>query len=494
MAARTTDIKKEVSMECESIILQGGTVVCEHEVLPHHDVVVVGGRIEAIRPSTAGGHFSGREAVRFPGREDLGEMSLIDSAQSIIDEAAGFGDDLWPTGQGLRQGPQGPQDGPRQGPIVVDARGCYVLPGIIDIHSDFIESVASPRPGVVMDLSAALYKAERELVAHGVTTIYHSLSIYQSTVFDHKPIRSFENVSALIALIQAMRQGEERDHLIRHRLHLRVEVDAFNMYEAVKDYLSRGLIDLLSFMDHTPGQGQYADLKVYGDTLKGYRNLSDEDVARIIAEKQAADKLSMAQLLELSRMARAQGIALASHDDDSCEKLDLMEQLETSISEFPITLDVAQSARKRGMHTLAGAPNVLLGRSHSANLSAREAVCADMVDVLCSDYYPAALLSSAFILHRHCGIGLARAVALISINPARAVRLDKDFGSIAVGKRADMLCVREIGGDIPVVAQAFVGGRCVHQSHYPQFEAPLEGGHEGPGAGVRAVREEAEVR
>jgi alpha-D-ribose 1-methylphosphonate 5-triphosphate diphosphatase len=130
------------------------------------------------------------------------------------------------------------------------------------------------------------------------------------------------------------------------------------------------------------------------------------------------------------------------------------------------------------MHTLAGAPNVLLGRSHSSNLSAREAVCANLVDVLCSDYYPAALLNAAFILHHECGIDLARAIALITINPARAVHLDKEFGSISIGKRADILLVREIGENTPVVSQAFVGGHCVYQSHYPQFASSSESEHE----------------
>ena len=139
------------------------------------------------------------------------------------------------------------------------------------------------------------------------------------------------------------------------------------------------------------------------------------------------------------------------------------------------------------MHTIAGAPNVMLGHSHSGNLSAREAVQAGAIDVLCSDYYPAALLDAVFTLRDQCGLDIAKAFALVTINPAKAAGIADEVGSIAVGKRADVLLVREIscgegegsgehpvaGPDgrvartMPVVTRAFVGGRSVFRSHYP---------------------------
>ena len=456
-------------MEGKPLILRGGTVVCEHEVLANHDVVIEEGRITAVRPSGA-----------------CPSLGLIESAQSIIDAAA---DHTGRTGESSPDAKDRTREPSPDAPVVIDAKGCYVVPGIIDIHSDYIESVASPRPNVILNLASSLFEAERELVAHGVTTIYHSLSLYQQKIFDHKPIRNFENVSALIGHIQALRTGEERNHLIRHRLHLRVEIDAVDLFEAIKGYLAGGVLDLISFMDHTPGQGQYADLKVFGTIMKGYRDISDEAIAEIVTSQQASSKLSLEQMVMLSRMAREQGIAVASHDDDTCEKLDLMEQVGTSISEFPITLAVAKSARERGMHTLAGAPNVVAGRSHSDNLSAREAVCDGLVDILCSDYYPASLLSAVFTLHQDCKIGLAQAFALVSLNPARAVHLDKEFGSIATGKRADVLLVRELEDGTPVVTQSFVGGHRVYQSYYPQFVPGIE----GEAATIDAQRETVSV-
>ncbi len=427
-------------MDANSCIIRGGTVVCADRVLPGHDVVIVDGRIAAVEPTPAD-----------------------------------------------RDGDFGPQPDAVMGMLpVVDARGAYVVPGLVDIHSDYVENVASPRPSVVMDLATSLYKADRELVSHGVTTIYHSLSVYGAHIFDHKPIRDFGNVSALIERVAGMRATEERDHLIRHRLHMRVELDSVDLYDEVEGYLRSGKVDLVSFMDHTPGQGQYRDLLLFGDTLKGYRDVTDEEVRDIIRMQQESEKLTYAQITQLAAIARERGVSIASHDDDSEEKLAFMDGLEASISEFPITLDIARAARARGMHAVAGAPNVLLGRSHSGNLSAREAVAAGAVDVLCSDYYPAALLDAVFVLHRTCDIDLARAFSLVSVNPAKAAGIADEVGSIAVGKRADVLLVREIacertGGQgaprtMPAVTRAFVGGRSVFRSHYP--DQPLGYGRE----------------
>lgn len=382
-------------MDTDSCIIRGGTVVCADRVLPDCDVVVIDGRIAAIEPV---------------GASDFDAQP--DATMGVLP--------------------------------VVDARGAYVVPGLIDIHSDYVENVASPRPSVVMDLSTSLYKADRELVSHGVTTIFHSLSVYGAHVFDHKPIRDFGNVSALIDRVAALRAGEERDHLIRHRLHMRVELDSVDLYDDIESFLRSGKVDLVSFMDHTPGQGQYRDLLVFGDTLKGYRDVSDEDVRDIVRQQQESQKLTYAQITALASVARERGVSIASHDDDSEDKLAFMDGLEATISEFPISLDIARAARARGMHTIAGAPNVMLGHSHSGNLSAREAVQAGAIDVLCSDYYPAALLDAVFTLRDQCGLDIAKAFALVTINPAKAAGIADEVGSIAVGKRADVLLVREI--------------------------------------------------
>jgi len=352
---------------------------------------------------------------------------------------------------------------PLSGDEVIDASGAWVLPGLVDIHADYIEHMAAPRPTAVMDFGVSLREAERELLTHGITTMFHSLSFYGSTDFGTNPVRSAENSRRLIDLIH---QSHHAEHQIRHRFHARYEIDNVGRVEELKALMVEGKVHLLSFMDHSPGQGQYRDLELYKLILKGYRNLADGEAERLIAESQGRAKVPFETLKQVADLARKLGIALASHDDDTVEKLDVVQALGSTISEFPITLEVAAEAHRRGLHTVAGAPNVLLGGSHSGNLSAAEAIVAGSVDVLCSDYYPASMLHAVFLLHREKGVALAEAVRLVTLNPARAVGLGDEIGSIEVGKRADVLVVRTHDDGFPYVAEAVVEGHRLLSSGY----------------------------
>ena len=343
-----------------------------------------------------------------------------------------------------------------EGDELIDASGSWVFPGFLDIHADYIEHMAAPRPTSLMGFSLSLREAERELLTHGITTMFHSLSFYGSTDFGSNPIRSAENSRKLIDLIH---RSHHSDHLIRHRFHARFEIDNVERIDELKGLITDGKVHLLSFMDHSPGQGQYRDLELYKLILKGYRNLGEGEADQLIQTSQNRAKVPFETLREIAALAREAGIAVASHDDDTVEKLDVVQALGSTISEFPITLEVAAEAKRRGLHTVAGAPNVLLGGSHSGNLSAAEAIMQGSVDVLCSDYYPASMLHAVFQLHREKGLPLADMTRLVTLNPARAVGLGDELGSLEVGKRADVLVVRTLSDGFPHVANAIVDGR-----------------------------------
>ena len=136
----------------------------------------------------------------------------------------------------------------------VDLRGRFVLPGMVDIHSDMIESYIQPRSTAVMDFEMGLREAERVLASCGITTMFHSISMFREGTWDVKQIRQAPQVRKLAALIGRYRH-EKR--LIRHRYHLRYEIDNLACYDDVMEMMEEGLVDLLSFMDHSPGQGQY---------------------------------------------------------------------------------------------------------------------------------------------------------------------------------------------------------------------------------------------
>ena len=350
--------------------------------------------------------------------------------------------------------------------LCLDARGGYIMPGFIDIHSDYIEGILQPRPTCLMEFETGLREAEKQLLGHGVTTIYHSLSLMNGSGANGRHgFRNRENLEKLVRLIRDFHEGY---HLIRHRFHARYEIDNLDVYDYLASLIKSGAVHLLSFMDHTPGQGQYRDLEVYAKLYTSWKDTanSEKSMEEILAEAKNKPVASHEMLKSLAALARERNIPLASHDDDTLEKLSLMKnEYGACISEFPIELEVAKKAHDEGIQVAVGAPNVMIGKSHSGNLSALEAIKAGVADILCSDYYPSSLLHSTFKLEEDRILSLPAAVRMVSLNPAKAMGIDADYGSVEAGKKADLLVVRKIEGK-PMVYTCFIDGRTVLQFEY----------------------------
>lgn len=344
----------------------------------------------------------------------------------------------------------------------IDVKGSYIAPGFVDVHSDYIENMASPRPTSIMDFNISLREAEKVLLNNGITTMFHSLSFYGLDLFENKPVRKRENV---IKLMDVINKTHNEKHLIRHRFHARVEIDSIDEVENIKNYIKEGNVHLLSFMDHTPGQGQYSDIDTYRKILKGYKNVSDSEIDDMVEARRNKTTITVDVMKEMAELAKERNIAIASHDDDSVEKIEFVEELGATISEFPITMDVARAAQEKGMLTIAGAPNVLLGKSHAGNLSAAEAIKEKCIDILCSDYYPAAMLHSIFKLNENYDIDLCEAFKYVTINPAKAVKMDNVIGSIKEGKKADLLIIEKLD-EVPVITSVFVDGKLMSRINY----------------------------
>lgn len=343
---------------------------------------------------------------------------------------------------------------------VVNAYGGYVTPGFIDMHSDHIEAMAAPRPSSIMDMELAVYEFEKECCTHGITTMFHSVSIWEGV--GASPMRRPELVKQLADIIE---KSHSQLHLIHHRFHMRFEIDNQEQFPLMLDYLRQKRVHLISFMDHTPGQGQYRNIEVYKNYVRNARHISDEDVEAEVNRRMNSEKLTLENIREAASLAQEQGISIASHDDDTKEKLDVVQSLGATISEFPITLEVAKEAKRRGMYTVVGAPNILLGGSHSGNMNAADAIVSAAADVLCSDYYPASLLHAVFQMTKQ-GQRLQDMIAMVTIQPARATGIDQDYGSIEKGKKADLLIIRTLPNDLPAITEVFVDGMCIAQNHY----------------------------
>ena len=340
---------------------------------------------------------------------------------------------------------------------IVDAHKRFIMPGIIDMHSDKIEQYIQPRLTSLLDFEFALKTCERDLLGAGITTMYHSISLFKGEEFGKGLLSSKENVQRIADLIATI---HTRYHLIHHRLHLRIEIDNFEALDIVRDMIDQGVVHLVSFMDHSPGQGQYRNLEIYQRAVIKFDGKSVDEIGmdNLMEYHKNKETLSLSQMRELAEFAHEKGIAVASHDDDTSEKLAVNKQLRVDISEFPVSLEIAKDAKEHGFYTVVGSANILRGSSHSGNLSATEAILNDCGDIICSDYYPAAVLSSVFHMNEKFGVALPEMVRKVSLNPAKALRIDDEYGSIEAGKRADLLIVDLLDG-YPVITHAFVDGK-----------------------------------
>ncbi len=406
---------------------------------------------------------------------------MIRNATVVLKDRVLNSGSVWIHGNRIQEISEKP-DFAQQAPLAkqIDAEGAYLMPGFIDIHSDNIETVIQPRPQSMIDFELAMREQEKQLVNQGITTMFHSLTIMDVEALDEQKtakkaqMRSPENLKRLVGLIRTFHEG---DHLIRHRFHCRYEITNTVGYAMLLDFIRNRDMQLLSFMDHTPGQGQYRDLEFFKDQVMSPEH-SDQEKARLIQERMNQTKLTAEQLAQAADMAEEAGIPIASHDDDSSEKLDYVtNSLHAQICEFPVELAVAKDAHSRGMQVVVGATNILMGRSHSNNLSALEAIKNGCADILVSDYFPAAILHAVFQLYEQGICSLPEAVNMATYNPAKAVKMDDRFGSIEPGNYADLLLVSKKGA-VPVILSVFINGEEVTKIHYRNDFVGEDGVHD----------------
>jgi len=332
----------------------------------------------------------------------------------------------------------------------LDASGRLVLPGFVDLHGDALEKEAEPRPGVFLPPHFALVQADRRYACAGVTTVCHAIAFASGELGLREPERA--RALALAVLEPA------GPPLVRHRLHLRYEITDPVAAPVVAELLERGAA-VLSFMDHTPGQGQFRDLAAYAAYLARTYGTAAEEVTRRVEAKRSEAAAALARVEALARRARARGVLLSSHDDDCLERVVALAALGVRASEFPIHLDAARAAAAHGLSVIVGAPNLYRGGSQSGGLAARAAIAAGFARCLCSDYAPQTLLPAVLRAAREGLVGLPEAVALATRHPADLLGRP-ELGRIVPGATADLLLVRA-DPDPPTVEATLLAGEPV---------------------------------
>ena len=329
-----------------------------------------------------------------------------------------------------------------------------IAPGFVDLHSDAVEKEIEPRPGAAFPVKNALVELDKKLAMAGITTMFHAIA------FNEEALVGQRGTEAATQLIERISEVNQHLLAIDNLVHARFEITSFSSVESLKRLMSQRMVQILSFMDHSPGQGQFKTLEKWKAYHVPAFDLSNEDAGRVIASQSAKKQRCMDYLQVLSGYAHKYNIMLSSHDDDTPAKIDLMDSLGVTIAEFPLCLDTALYAQKKKMRTGMGAPNIVRGKSQSGNISARYLVEKGGCDFLCSDYHPSSMLQAAYLLHREQGVGLAEALSYVSSTPAAIAGL-VDRGEIAAGKLADLLVIED-KHDVATVVMTIKSGNPVY--------------------------------
>jgi len=328
-------------------------------------------------------------------------------------------------------------EGACQVPGAIDLGGDYLLPGLIELHTDNLEKHMSPRPGVDWPSMSAVLTHDAQIIAAGITTVFDALAIG-----DINP--RGKRMQQLPAMLDAIAAANDAGHTrAEHRLHLRCELSHPDALAVFRDLVEHPLVQLVSVMDHSPGQRQFAKEEKYREYYMGKYHLSDAEMDTFIQEQKANSlAFSDRHRVAIVEDCHARGLSVASHDDATLEHVRESASFGMSIAEFPTTLEAARASHQLGLKVLMGAPNIVRGGSHSGNVAAAELAQQGVLDILSSDYYPSSLLQAALLLAtQDNAYDLPRAIATVSRGPASAAGLD-DRGEIRVGLRADLVQAR----------------------------------------------------
>ena len=335
----------------------------------------------------------------------------------------------------------------------IDCEGDYVAPGLIELHTDNLERHLTPRPKVNWPKRAAVLGHDRELAGAGITSVFDALRVgSEADQKSHGYLRyARETVDHILDQIN------HRALKVSHHIHLRAELCTETLVEELYEFSVNDRVRLVSLMDHTPGQRQFRDMSKHREYLMGKHGYNDAEVEAHWTKLRELQTL----YLEKNRAATVAyatevGAILASHDDTTLDDVLESDRLGITVAEFPTTLEAAEACRAKAQFIVMGAPNIVRGGSHSGNVAAQELARVGLLDILSSDYVPAALLNAAVSLGTLLE-DMAAGIRTVTSCPADAVGFD-DRGRIAPEKRADLVRFAMHDG-LPIIQSVWSRGQ-----------------------------------
>ncbi|MEO1764258.1 MAG: alpha-D-ribose 1-methylphosphonate 5-triphosphate diphosphatase [Cyanobacteria bacterium J06629_18] len=195
----------------------------------------------------------------------------------------------------------------------------YLLPGLIDLHCDAVETEIEPRSNAFFPVDFAVAQIDRINAAAGITTPFHAIS------FAHEEF-GVRNNEIATKIVRALHDYQPQQ-LVNNQVHCRYEITDPTGLPILLNLLEENAIHLISLMDHTPGQGQFKSLQAFQDYLTKNHSKTVAEAQTIAQRKIDQGAYTLERVKTLISKALSKGIQIASHDDDNPERITSMEEL-----------------------------------------------------------------------------------------------------------------------------------------------------------------------
>lgn len=343
----------------------------------------------------------------------------------------------------------------------IDLKGQWLIPGCIDIHTDYLEKELYPRASAAFPLPFALHFMDARAAACGITTVFSAVSFSDNE----------EKNRSLSEAMELSRQIDQTRHslLVRHFLHARIDPNSNGILDYLEPMKQLESLYLVVYNDQIPGERQFTMEQQIEMRSKAYGINADAAMEML---QRKIDRTKNINNREQIYQAFKDRYILGSHDDTTIDHVEEGKFYGATLSEMPTTLAAARKARELGLWVCLGAPNYYRGGSHCGNLSCVDAMDEGLVDILCSDYHFPTMLASVVRMMDN-GIDPSRAVNLVSLNPARLLNFDRETGSIEEGKKADLVAFGS-KRSFAAVSNVFVDGIHKYSADYEHGVKPLK--------------------
>ena len=315
----------------------------------------------------------------------------------------------------------------------INLNGYIICPGIIDLHGDSFDRHLAARRGALPNMIRGYWAVDAEFGVNGITTAYLAQFFsweggMRGPEFCEKMLHNLEKTEGLVTDIYVQ---------------LRLETSLIDEFEKALSLIDRFKISYVVLNDHLPRDALRKGKtppRLNGIALRAGR--SPEAHLKLMQALLKNEPHEWDALIKLTSKLKERKVKIGSHDDSTGAIRKAYRELHADISEFPETIEAAETAFNAHEPVIIGAPNIVRGASHNGNVSARELLTRTLISALVSDYHYPSLLEAIRVIDNEGLLPFAHAWKFISENPAKIMGFE-DRGALKAGMRADYVVINE---------------------------------------------------